>query len=266
MSTICKSPAIVLRIAPYSETSRVVTWLTPDHGRIATLIKGAQRPKSAFLGQFDLFYTCELLFYFRDARGVYIARECAPEKTRDRFRTDWKAAAAASYCTDVISRIALPDTPQPDLFDLLDSTLDTLAEAGTCVEFTSWFELKLLDALGLAPRLTHCLSCGKTLEPGGGRAGFAPARGGLLCASCLKQSSDAVRPIAPDVLAALLGWQRSRRPQSAFSTQTHARQMDEIENFLGSFLRHHLDLALPSRNIALDMMRRTIPHAKLDTN
>jgi DNA repair protein RecO (recombination protein O) len=190
---------------------------------------------------------------------VYIARECSPEKLRVRFRTDWKAAAAASYCTDVISRIALPDTPQADLFHLLDLTLDTLAESGTCAEFTSWFELKLLDVLGLAPRLTHCLACGKTLEPGVDRAGFAPSRGGLVCASCRGPASDDVRTIAPDVLAALLGWQRSRHPQSAFRTQTSARQMDDIENLLGSFLRHHLDLPLPSRNVALDMQRRKIP-------
>jgi DNA repair protein RecO (recombination protein O) len=261
LTSIRKTTGIVLRVAPYSETSRVVTWLTPDHGRIATVVKGAQRPKGAFLGQFDLFYTCEILFYWRDTRGAHIARECSPEKMRERLRNDWKAAAAASYCTDVVARIALPDAPQPEIFHLLDSTLDTLAGSGARVEFVNWFELKLLDVLGLAPRLTHCLSCARSLEPGAGRAGFAPSRGGLLCAGCLKNSADDVRAISPDVLAVLLGWQRSRNPEAAFRTHTHARQMGDVEDFLGAFLRYHLDLALPSRTVAMDLLRRRIPRA-----
>jgi len=72
---ILKSPAIVLRFNPFANTSRVVVWLTRDHGKLATLVKGAQRPKSPFLGQFDLFYTCELLFYARaDRQRAHIAR------------------------------------------------------------------------------------------------------------------------------------------------------------------------------------------------
>ena len=51
-----KSEAICLDIRPWSRTSHVVEWLTP-HGKIRTLVKGAVRPKSAFLGQYDLNYT-----------------------------------------------------------------------------------------------------------------------------------------------------------------------------------------------------------------
>ena len=40
---IIKTTAIVLRIHPFSRTSRVVTWLTSDFGRVVTVIKGADR-------------------------------------------------------------------------------------------------------------------------------------------------------------------------------------------------------------------------------
>ena len=68
---ILKDTAIVLRVAPVSNTSRMVQWFTPAYGKITTLIKGAQRPKSAFLGQFDLFYSCELLFYARERNHIH---------------------------------------------------------------------------------------------------------------------------------------------------------------------------------------------------
>jgi phosphoesterase RecJ-like protein len=57
-----KTLGIVLSIRPWSQTSHVVTWLTLN-GVITTLVKGALRPKSAFIGQYDLFYTCELVYY-----------------------------------------------------------------------------------------------------------------------------------------------------------------------------------------------------------
>ena len=66
---IIKTHGIVLSIHPWSQTSHVVTWLTPDHGPVTTLVKGAVRPKSAFLGQYDLNYTCEIVYY-ADTRRV----------------------------------------------------------------------------------------------------------------------------------------------------------------------------------------------------
>lgn len=255
---IHKTQAIVLRCYPYSNTSRIVSWLTPEDGRIATLVKGSQRPKSLFLGQYDLFYTCELIYYARERAGIHIARECAPLKTRDRFRFDWKAAAAASYLSDLLFRVTPPDAPHHDLFDLLDSGLDQLASLGASVPFLFWFELKLLEALGLAPRLKHCLNCERELRSGARRATFSYARGGILCPACVEANPAGSLPIAPDILAILTGWQRARSSQAALSTQCTSWQLGEIEKLLGLFLSYHLDMALPSRGIALDVLKRKV--------
>lgn len=252
-----KTQAIVLRYYPFSNTSRVVSWLTPEAGRIATLVKGSQRPKSHFLGQYDLFYTCELVFYARERTGMHIARECFPLKTRDRFREDWKAAAAASYLSDLVWRVSPPDAPHAGLFDLLDSALDHLAASGAVAPFLFWFELKLAQSLGLAPRFRHCLACGKELLPGARQSKFSYARGGILCGACGRESpASGVVPIAPDILAMLTGWQRAQTPQAALSTQCTPRQLGEIEKLLGLFLAYHLDTALPGRPIALDLLGR----------
>ena len=72
---IIKTQGIVLTVHPWSRTSHIVTWLTPDHGPVTTLVKGAVRPKSAFLGQYDLFYTCDLLYYARATADLHALRE-----------------------------------------------------------------------------------------------------------------------------------------------------------------------------------------------
>ena len=48
-----KTEAICLDIRPWSRTSHVVSWLTPM-GKVSTVVKGAVRAKSQFLGQYDL--------------------------------------------------------------------------------------------------------------------------------------------------------------------------------------------------------------------
>ncbi|MCL2104026.1 MAG: recombination protein O N-terminal domain-containing protein, partial [Kiritimatiellaeota bacterium] len=85
---IIKTEAVALQIRPWSKTSHIVTWLTPGHGCVVTAVKGACRPKSAFLGQYDLFYTCELLFYRRERGGIHAIRECTPLRRRDPLRDD----------------------------------------------------------------------------------------------------------------------------------------------------------------------------------
>ena len=94
-----KTTALVLDIRPWSRTSHIVTWLTPERGPIATLVKGAVRPKSAFLGQYDLFYTCELVYYVRAKGELHAIREASPIAAREHLRGRFRATALASYAS-----------------------------------------------------------------------------------------------------------------------------------------------------------------------
>jgi DNA repair protein RecO (recombination protein O) len=240
---ISKTSAIVLNTAPFSNTSAIVTWLTEDHGRISTMIKGAYRPKSWFLGQFDLFYTCELVYYLRDLHRLPLARECCPLKTRIAFRNDWKAFALASYYALLVRHSCPVWAPHPDLFRLVSTALDDLAQHGPQPALLYWFELKLLDELGLAPRLTHCLRCNRPAIPEQLQHSFSFSRGGIVCAQCREKEHDPdLTAVAPNVLAALQAWQKSRRPQAPRSTRCPPRLLNAIHQLLGGFLRFHTDI------------------------
>lgn len=254
-SVICKTDGIVLRSALYSETSCVVSWLTPEYGRIATIIKGAFRPRGGFLGQVDSFFTCEVLFYHRFGGEVHVAREVAALKTRDALRRDWRAAACASYLTDLVARASHPEAPHPEAYRLLDELLDDLAAHGASPMLVFWFELRLLHALGLAPQLTYCVRCRREIPASDRGVKFQASHGGLLCGACGRVAAEAP-VIAPDVLATLAGWQRSMHPHGARRTQCSARQIDQIADLLGSFLTYHLDMTLPARRVCFDLIAR----------
>ncbi|MBN1674248.1 MAG: DNA repair protein RecO [Kiritimatiellae bacterium] len=250
-----KTEALALRVSPFSKTSLVANWLTPHHGRIATVVKGARRPKSAFLGQIDLFYTCEILFYTRDRAGMHILKECAVLEPRSQFRSDWCAAGCASYFCDLLLRVTPVGAPQPALYALVQAALDHVHARGAAPTVVFWYELRLMAALGLAPRLAQCVGCRRPLETPAGQTGFASARGGALCARCAERDAADVVAMGPDVLAMLRKWLGAATPRAAANTRCDQRQLGEATRALGLFLQYHLDLAIHSRAIAFGLLK-----------
>lgn len=253
-SPLCKTLGVATRIAAWSETSAIVTWISRDHGRLATVLKGAYRPRSLFLGQFDLLQTVELVYY-RSARAgaAHVARECALVTARPAFRRHWQATAAATYLADLLTRICPIEAPQPGLYPFLERALDLLSAHPRTDSLLLWLEIKLLDELGLTPRLQHCAGCGRELEPGRTETRLAPARGGLLCGACAQASTPDARPVRPDLLATLQFWQRAREPGAALHTRLGTHQRQEMESFLGLFISHHLELDLTGRTLAYEL-------------
>ena len=254
---ILKTDAIVLRVVPYANTSQVVTWMTHDAGRIATLIKGARRPKSAFLGQYDLFYTCELLFYRRGREGLHIARECCPRAARHQIRRNWRAFACASYISDIALQTSMDGDHQPELFSLFREAFDHLDCAPPRLEFLYWFELRVLELLGFGPRLSSCAKCHATLKPSSVQAhGWGPY--GLLCPACTSRADGQQGVIAHDILAILQRWHAEKNAKAIATIRFSQRQLLVFQQIFGTFLQNHLDIKPDSRRLAISMMTKDL--------
>ena len=79
---------IILRTRPLTESSLIVHWLTPDLGRIATVAKGARRPKSPFAGKLDLFYAADFSFSRSRRSDLHTLREASLRETHGAIRED----------------------------------------------------------------------------------------------------------------------------------------------------------------------------------
>ena len=256
-----KTEALALRVIPFSRTSHIVAWLTADCGKITTVVKGACRPKSAFLGQYDTFYTCELLYYSRERNGLHIIKECTPLDTRQSLRTYWRSAACASYVSDVLARITPGGGHEPELYELATTFMDYLAttEAGPPAMF--WFELKLAELLGLSPRLTQCSTCRKPIVDKDNAGGFScrpclfsPDTGGVLCRTCAERSTVRASSVSPDVLTILHRWQLAETPNAIHRIRCTRNQLLALWHLLGIFLSFHLDIMPASRKPAMDIL------------
>jgi len=150
-----KSAAICLEIRPWSKTSHIVSWLTPS-GRVGTVVKGAVRPKSFFLGQYDFNYTCDIVYYARAKGELHALRECVPVNRRDGLRGGCAALALAGYARGLAGELCPNGDEARGWFALLTETLDA-AERGPrgagMLALMLDFELKALHLAGLDPRV-----------------------------------------------------------------------------------------------------------------
>ncbi len=154
-----KSEAICLAIHPWSQTSHVVRWITPE-GQRTTVVRGAVRPKSAFLGQYDLNYTCEIVYYTQAKGGIHALRECEPLVLREDLRASYRLLQVAGYFRAMVQFLAPEGEDAQEWYELLKNFLDELSAPKTAqramealMETVLDFDLKLLKIAGLMPNI-----------------------------------------------------------------------------------------------------------------
>ena len=225
-----KCEAVCLSVRPWSRTSHVVSWLAP-HGKVVTSVKGAVRPKSAFLGQYDLNYTCEIVYYSRAKGDIHALRECTPVSMREELRADFRALAVAGYFRALAERFAPHGDECMEWHALLTESLDRLsagvASPEAAVSEMIFFDMKALSMLGLRPEI-ESLSGAFALR--GERSLPVPEEvAELLCA--VAQSSS---PVMADLQVAL-----------------------DAARVVGIYYTIHLDLPPDARRAVLGLVSRT---------
>lgn len=248
-----KTPAIVLRLFPFSETSQVVSWLTPEHGQILTIVKGSKRPRSAFLGQFDLFYTCELLFYTGGTSGVHIARECSPLDSRPALRKDWRAAMCASSICCMSRRAAAAEHSESGLYELTEICLNALSCGEPSALLLFWYEIQLSRLLGVSPHFSTCISCGSRPSPTD-TTFFAARRGGLICADCEYRAGVELDRMSPSCRSSLLRMQSARNPSALRTLRITPEQLLAFRLIMDKFIQFHAGISTDCRGMALQLL------------
>ena len=145
---------LILRTRRLTETSLIIHWLTPNLGRLATVAKGAFRPKSPFRGKLDLFYLADFSFARSRRSELHTLREVSIRETHPAIRRELGRVQQASYAAALVEQVTESETPLPEIFELMGSFLDVLAETAPQPHLVFAFELKLLAELGLEPDLS----------------------------------------------------------------------------------------------------------------
>jgi DNA repair protein RecO (recombination protein O) len=178
-----KTDAIVIRLAEFSESSRVVTLFTRDFGRISALAKGAKRLKSAFEAALDLLSNCHIVFIRKSSSGLDLLTEAQLRKRFRPARDDLTSLYCGYYVAELLSALTEEYDPHPDLFELTIQTLERFESSDDARLPLLHFELHLLREIGQLPEYTHCAVCNAPVRLGR-PVRFWVSQGGLICADC----------------------------------------------------------------------------------
>ena len=179
------TPAIVMRVRPFGETSQVVHVATPDHGMVAALVKGAHRPGPEFQGGIALATAGRADLVRRPRAELEILRRFRIAEDLRGLRRDLERFYGACHVLALLRAWMKPYLPAPALFRAALTAMRALASAPPerVGAWTAWFEARALAATGHRPQLDGCAVCGAAL-PERGRVLFAGEAGGLVHDRC----------------------------------------------------------------------------------
>lgn len=194
--------AVVLRLTEFSETSQIVTLFAAGHGQLRLIAKGARRStKKRFAAGLDLLELGEVTFVpaHGDAQ-LGTLTEWAQQDAFAGLRRDTLRLYAALYAVELTAELTAESDPHPTLFQALVGALRGLASEQPAAPLVPAFQHALLQAIGLAPNLEACVSCGRPAGPRG-PVYFSAGSGGLLCRDCEPHQVEK-RRISGDLLTA----------------------------------------------------------------
>jgi DNA repair protein RecO (recombination protein O) len=175
-----QTKAIILSKTRLAEADRIITFFTPEHGKIAAVAKGVRRPNSRMSGHLEVLDYSHLNL----ARGHNLDIITGAQ-TLDSFlplREDLTRGAYGLYAAEIVNQFAMENLENRELFDLFLKTLERLSYQDNLEIATYYFELHLLKEVGFKPEFKECLSCHRRL--GEEESVFNFKSGGTLCAHC----------------------------------------------------------------------------------
>lgn len=176
-----RTETIVLRGVDFSETSRIVTFLSPDRGRMACIAKGARRPKSQLAGTLDTFNRLEIVYYWKDGRAVQQLGEATVLDGFRGLKSDLEKTTFGALALELAYKIAQENEPSEALYAALARGLKSLdGWTGDARSHCCWQLWQLLAAGGFEPALEACIECGRPVSDA---PSFAYS-GGVACPNC----------------------------------------------------------------------------------
>lgn len=173
---------IIIKDSSYSETSKLITLITKEHGVINLLAKGAKTLKSPLRstttklthGYFNIIYKENKLCTLKEVDIIDYYKN---------IKQDINKISYASYILELVEQV-IKQTNNEEVFDNLIYSLKKIEENMNPLVITNILELKCLDYLGVMPILDCCSVCGnKNIIT------ISADQGGYICKNCRKDET-----------------------------------------------------------------------------
>jgi DNA repair protein RecO (recombination protein O) len=214
---LLQTDALVLHVADYLESSRLLRLLTREAGVQSVVARGARSSKKRFGSAVDV------------------------TRSRAGLAADLGRFTAAAALSEVVLRI-VHEEAAPTVYAIVTGGFDTLLQIdrSQVVAETVGVMWRVLAEVGFRPTLDRCAECLDPV-PEDEPARFLVSAGGVLCARCARQLPGG-RLLPADARRVLRAW---LEPAREGATPSARPVLDEAaakahQRLLREFLAHHL--------------------------
>lgn len=232
---------VVLRTIDYSDADKIITILTPEHGKISAILKGVKKvtAKMKFASQPFCFAQFKLV---GRSEILTVAGATEIENFFD-ITQDYRDMVAGSAILEMADAVGIADEANHLLFSGLLHALKTLATTDTDADVIMMrFALGVFKITGYAMNLGTCKSCGRALSSDMVR--FNADTGELCCIHCSSPSFMSISARTLEVMQNITKLQFAEL-ENIVITEDEAREFRQIirANFLLHYNRELRSLA-----------------------
>ncbi|MGB9596200.1 MAG: DNA repair protein RecO, partial [Candidatus Poribacteria bacterium] len=177
-----RSNAIIIGHYSLGETDKIIILFTRDYGKVRAVAKGVKRLKSKLSGRIEILTYGDLIYFERAGKDLHLINSFDIIEPFQTIKEDLLKMAYCYYIADLIQHVIPESEPDPDTFDLMLSVMYLIESANDVEIIVRAFEIRLLERIGLNPRLDSCIICSNEINEEVPK--FSIQSGGVICEKC----------------------------------------------------------------------------------
>ena len=229
-----------MRIHDFGESDLLVSFLTPDRGRLKGIAKGGRKSRRRFSNCLDMFCLASLEYELKAKGDLHFLHSCRLTNAFSEVRSDFSSLALASHMVELTEILFPPGVVDREMFELLENSFHVLNRGARKDLIGSFFDAKAMSLGGYRIDLNKCRVCGRIYK-GEGRALFSPADGGLSCLKCGEETAT-TPGLSPEAVRTL-GFMQS----SGWETVEGLSLNDDILREIRKVLKLHIEYRIGRR-------------------
>jgi len=243
-----KTQGLIIKSTKFGESSRILTVLSREFGRIQVAANNVGRNKGGSTSSQMFAYSNFTLF--KGQKSLYRLNDADCVEFFDDLRSDLEKLSYASYFADVVCNLTSENNQDDEkLLNLLLNSLHLLCKnAVAAKKIKLVFELCSISLAGFMPDFSCCHNCGTTINI----AAFDLANSVIRCKNCIA--------IAPNIAE----FNDTLRNACNYITTADMNKIfsftlsDELLEYLGSIVERYVIFHMEKRLKSLDYLKKIL--------
>jgi len=235
MPTFLTTNALVLSRHPWSETSQIVTLLTPSLGKVGVVARGARKMTSEFGPALEPITEAQVVLSLSSRSDLANVRSADVEEHFPNIRRSLVKISLASALCELAERAVAEGEPNEPLYGHLRQGFAGMDQAQERLA-VNWLWRAAIDVaadLGYGMQFDRCVRCRARNRP---HPGFSSAEGGPVCPDCRAEGDQTWLAETQETLGRLA----AELPDGVAGRRIRKRVNWDIRKLFEQYFRYHI--------------------------